>query len=129
MLPESKCRYRPKITMSKARDHTLGIIMVQQFNVKAGIAKFGDCACKSIEKELTQLHDMETYVPMGPDKMTPQQKSEALNLLMFLVEKRDGRIKSRACADGRKQHLRPAYKKKTQPPPPILQRPYLSLLL
>ena len=56
-------------------EHILGVVMVQQFSLKAGMAKFGDRATTAVTKELTQLHDMKTYVPMDPDKMTRQQKA------------------------------------------------------
>ena len=61
--------------------------MVQQFGLKAGVATFGDRAKTAVTKELTQLRDMKTYVPVDPDNMTPQQKQEVLNLLIFLTEK------------------------------------------
>ena len=109
----------PEMSDQQVTEYVLGVIMVQQFSLKAGINKFGDRAKEAVTKELTQLHDMETYVPMDPDKMTPQQKSEALNLLMFLVEKRDGRIKSHACADGSVQKRRPGYVKEDSASPTV----------
>ena len=48
--------------------------MVQQFNLNARIAKFGNRARTAVTKELTQLHDMKTYVPISPDVMTLQQR-------------------------------------------------------
>jgi hypothetical protein len=44
-----------------------------------------------------------TFAPQDSTKLTPGQKSAALESIMFLKEKRDGSIKGRACADGRKQ--------------------------
>ena len=93
--------------------------MVQQFSLKAGMAKFGNRATTAVIKELTQLQDMKTYVPMDPDKMTRQQKAEALNSLMFLVEKRDGRIKLRACTNRSAQKRRPGYKKEDSASPTV----------
>jgi hypothetical protein len=40
---------------------------------------------------------------MNPNDLTPEQKRKAIASLMFLTEKRNGDIKGRACADGRKQ--------------------------
>jgi hypothetical protein len=37
--------------------------------------------------------------------MTREQKLQALRYLVFLKEKKCGRIKARGCADGRKQRL------------------------
>ena len=61
--------------------------MVQQFSLKAGIAKFGNSAKKAVIKELTQLNKMKTYTSVGSDKMTPQQRQEAWNSLIFRTEK------------------------------------------
>ena len=46
-------------------------------------------------KELKQIHDMGTYVPLKAAGLTPEQKAKALSSLMFIVEKRDGRVKAR----------------------------------
>ena len=48
---------------------------------------------------------------MDPKDLTPEQRREALAWFMFLVEKRDGRIKARGVADGSKQRQKPGYKK------------------
>jgi hypothetical protein len=45
----------------------------------------------------------ETFAPVNEGDLTARQKKSALESLMFLKEKRDGSIKGRACADGRKQ--------------------------
>ena len=81
--------------------------MVETFSLNAGLKKFGDRGKTAVRKELTQLHDVKTYVPMDPDKMTPQQKVKAMNSLIFLTKKRDGRIKSCACADSSIQRRSP----------------------
>ena len=83
--------------------HILAVIMVQQFSLRAGIKKFGSQATESVSKELQQIHDMSTYEPMDPDKMTANQKREAMQSLLMITEKRDKRIKSRLVADGSSQ--------------------------
>jgi hypothetical protein len=45
----------------------------------------------------------DTFTPQDSKNLTAKQKREALESMMFLKEKRDGTIKGRACADGRKQ--------------------------
>ena len=52
-------------------EHVLIVIMVQQFRLKDGLAKFGDRTTTAVTKELMQLHDMKMYVPVNPDEMTP----------------------------------------------------------
>jgi hypothetical protein len=56
-----------------------------------------------VSKELKQLHMRDTFAPQDSKNRTAKQKREALESMMFLNEKRDGTIKRRACADGRKQ--------------------------
>lgn len=41
--------------------------------------------------------------PVKRKDLTREQKRKALNYLMYLKQKRCGRIKARGCADGRKQ--------------------------
>ena len=67
-----------KMSQVDVEAHILGVIMVQQFSLRAGINKFGDKATASVSKELQQIHDMGTYEPMDPDKMTAQQRAEAM---------------------------------------------------
>ncbi|KAI2512928.1 Reverse transcriptase (RNA-dependent DNA polymerase) [Fragilaria crotonensis] len=50
-----------------------------------------------------QLYDREVIRPRGKDEMTDEEREAALQYLMFLKQKRDGTVKGRGCADGRKQ--------------------------
>jgi hypothetical protein len=65
----------------------------------------------STMSELKQIHDMGTYVPLDPKKMTRKEKVEALASLVFITEKRDGRVKTRQCAVGSKQRTYEGYNK------------------
>ena len=58
-----------KISKEDVESHVLGMIMVQQFSLHAGIKQFGDEATESVSKELQQIHNMGTYEPVDPDKM------------------------------------------------------------
>jgi hypothetical protein len=60
---------------------------------------------EELKTEMSQLHYRKTIKPIFADSMTRQQKSQALRYLMFLKEKRCGRIKALEYADGRKQRL------------------------
>ncbi len=75
------------------------------------LKRFGKQSKQVVTKELKKLHDMVTYVPMDASKITHQQREEAMQLLMFLTKKQDGRIKSRAWADGSVKRRCPGYKK------------------
>ena len=54
-------------------------------------------------KEYKQLHDIITFGRVCPEDMTPKQKLYALCAITFIKEKRFGKLKGRACADGRAQ--------------------------
>ena len=83
--------------------HVLGIILATQYSVKKGIKLFGERGKESVTSELQQLHDMVTFLPVHAYDLTRKQRKEALASLMFMTEKRCGRVKSRACANGSKQ--------------------------
>ena len=38
--------------------------MIQKFSLKKGLNKFGTRGEKAVTKDLTQLHDMQTYFPL-----------------------------------------------------------------
>jgi hypothetical protein len=46
---------------------------------------------------------MSVFAPMDPTKLTKAERTAALASLIFLKQKKDGTVKARACADGRKQ--------------------------
>ena len=76
---------------------------VQTYTLNKGIKKFGDRGYEAAYKEVEQLHKRMVFEPIDVNTLTPQERKRALESLIFLVEKRDGRIKARACANGSKQ--------------------------
>jgi len=54
-------------------------------------------------EEMRQLHERVVFKPINIHELAHQEKRRALESLIFLVEKRDGRIKARACANGSTQ--------------------------
>jgi hypothetical protein len=73
-----------------------GYIMTQ-YNLKPGLRKFGERGATAAVDKLTQLHVMDTWTAMDPSKITREDKVRALLSLLFLKEKRTGKIKGRAC--------------------------------
>jgi Reverse transcriptase (RNA-dependent DNA polymerase) len=71
--------------------------------MKAGIRLFGEKGEAAVQSELSQLLERKVMEPMQVATLTYQEKKRALPYLMFLKEKRDGKIKGRGCADGRSQ--------------------------
>ena len=78
-------------------------IMLSQYGLKKGLRLFGEDGEAAVTKELQQLHDREVLEPKHPNELTKEQRVRALSYLMFLKMKRNGTIKGRGCADGRKQ--------------------------
>ena len=46
---------------------------------------------------------MHTFTPINSSDLTKKERADSIASLMFLTEKRDGKIKGHACADGIKQ--------------------------
>ena len=53
--------------------------------------------------ELHLLHDRGVLESKTAAQLSPEQRKDTLQYLMFLKQKRNGTIKGRGCADGRKQ--------------------------
>ena len=75
--------------------------LFNQMSLNAGLKAFAAKAEEAVEKEFSQLHSQDVLRPMFANALSSLEKSEALRLIMTIKEKRDGRIKGRACADGR----------------------------
>ena len=52
---------------------------------------------------MKQLHDRIVFEPMDYHQLNTLEKKRAMESLIFLVEKRDGTIKDRTCANGSTQ--------------------------
>jgi hypothetical protein len=70
-------------------------------SVKAGLTKRGDKARKAVLDEQLMFLQLKVFAFMP--NPTKKQMKKALRVHCFLTEKRDGRIKARAVADGRSQ--------------------------
>ena len=76
---------------------------VQTYSLKAGLKKFGETGKESTLKEMKQLDDREVYYPVDVNDLTDQERARAMESLLFLVEKRDGKVKARFVANGSSQ--------------------------
>ena len=86
-----------------AEAEILAQAFVQTYNLTRGIQKFGDKGRQAAIDEMRQLHDRECFIPIDINKLDEKARRTAMESLIFLVEKRDGRIKARNVADGSKQ--------------------------
>ena len=69
-----------------------------------------------MESELKQIHDMEGFQPKHWYELTKEERAWALKYLMYIKEKRDGKLKGRGCADGRPQRASHPSVKRCHPP-------------
>jgi hypothetical protein len=81
----------------------LEAIALTQCNLKRGLTEFGNDGLVALGEEMEQMHTRKVSEPVHEDDLTKEQKRPSLRHPMFLTKKRCGRIKARACADGRKQ--------------------------
>ncbi len=77
--------------------------LMTQYNLKPGLQKFGAKGELAAVSELMQLHVMDTWTVIDPVKLTREEQSKALFLLLYLKEKRCGKIKGRVCINGAPQ--------------------------
>jgi hypothetical protein len=52
---------------------------------------------------MKQLHDRVIFIPILIEELMHVEKRQAMESLIFLIEKKDGRIKARTCANGSTQ--------------------------
>lgn len=87
----------------------------KQYGLTAGLKRFGKRGEEALMKELRQFHVLQCFTPVDPATLTKTQRTNALASLLFLTEKRNGDIKARGCADGRKQREHIAKEESTSP--------------
>ena len=78
-------------------------IMLAQYSLKVGLKKFKEKGVTATYSEIKQLHNMETFFPRHRRLLTREERVRVLSSLIFLKEKRDGRIKGRTCVNGAPQ--------------------------
>lgn len=103
-------------------------IALTTMSVRVGIKKHGQAALRSLFEELKQLHDKGVFEIMDQDNLTEEQIKSILRTLMFMKEKRDGRLKSRLCVDGSTQN---PFNSSVDPSSPtvLVESIFLSLII
>jgi hypothetical protein len=100
------------------------LFVTEQMSLRKGLKVFGKPGADAVVKELHQLDLRKTIEPILHKDLTRKQKREALRYLMYLKEKRCGRIKARGCADGHPQRV---YKTKEETSSPTVSTESLFL--
>lgn len=68
-------------------------LVMTQYNVEKGLELWGDRSVEAIDIELRQLHDRKVREPQFKHNLPPEVRRLALCYLMFLKEKRTGKMK------------------------------------
>ena len=100
------------------------IFQTEQMSLKKGLKAFGKSGADAVVEELRQLDYMQVIKPKHRADLSADDRHKALNYLMYLKQKRCGRIKARGCADGRKQRV---YKGKDETGSPTVSTEALFL--
>ena len=103
-------------------------MVMTQYNADAGVKLFKDRGVEAILIEMTQLHRRQVGEPRHRDTLTEEQRRRALHYLMFLKEKRCGKIKGRGCANGKPQR-KYIEKDDAASPTVSIEAVFLSLLI
>ena len=74
---------------------TLKHTVLTQYTLKKGLQVFGPKGTEAVFAEMKQLHDRNVCEPVHAKSLSCEQKNKALGYLMFLKQKRCGRIKGR----------------------------------
>ena len=105
--------------MSKIQQGTSAVegLLLTQYPVAKGLKVFGQPGADAVKSELQQLIQMDVIQPVKRSMLTNKEIDDSLAYLMFLKQKRTGKIKGRGCADGCKQRV---YKTKEQTSAPTV---------
>jgi hypothetical protein len=103
-------------------------VALTQYSVKKGLKVFGEAGAEAVVKEMKQLHQLNVIEPKAASMLTRAEKKASLEYLMFLKQKRCGRIKGRGCADGRKQRVYMS-KEETSSPTVTTEGLFLSCII
>jgi hypothetical protein len=80
-----------------------GSSFVTTYSLQKGLQQFGDRAKQATLQEMQQLHVRKCFQPIHKKTLSNTERSRALESIIFLVEKLDGNVKARHCANGSTQ--------------------------
>jgi hypothetical protein len=71
-----------------------------QYQMEAGIKRFGERGEIAVTKELDQFNKNKVFEPKHAYDLSEEDRKKALSSLIFFKEKKNGTIKARSCANG-----------------------------
>ena len=96
VIAKTMCRFNDICLNGPQKSHSFA----ETFSLKARLKKFGEQGYKAASNEMKQLHERAAFEPIKIENLTQKERCKAMESLMFLVEKHDGRVKARTCANG-----------------------------
>ena len=82
------------------RKSNVGVQNVATHTLNQAMKKWGESASDAALKEMKQLLGRKCFVPTHADAISDDERKRAMQSLLFLVEKHDGTMKARHCANG-----------------------------
>ena len=77
----------------------------KQISIQEGVRKYGLEGKELVLREIKNKMDNDCFGETKYEKLTQEQKDRALPILMFVVSKRNGEIKTRGVANGSVQRV------------------------
>jgi hypothetical protein len=84
--------------------NTMNHQFAQTYSLTKSIKTFGKKRCQAAHKEMKQLHNCIVFKPIKVEELNAVKQRQAMESLIFITKKKDGRIKARACTNGSTQH-------------------------
>ena len=102
----------------------------EQMSIQRGIQKYGDKGKNSAMKKIKNLTAKnDCFGKINYDSITQRMKNKALPLLMFMVMKRNGELKSRGCTNGSYQRVHTEKSEVSSPIPDFYTFKYICAII
>ena len=101
----------------------------KQLSVQRGLKEYKEAGKDSAMKEILNLTKNKCFGELNYDELTQDQKDKALPILMFMVLKRNGALKSRAVANGSVQRLYTDKEDVSSPTPDFYAFKYVAAVI
>ena len=88
---------------SYEHDAEVAYAFLQHLSLRSALKQWGTNAKDAGVKKVSQLHWRDTFVPKRYSDLTDEEKKKVLESHMFVVNKRDGKMKARKVAGGNTQ--------------------------
>jgi len=98
-----------------------------QMSARKGIKLLGESAIEALAKEYSQLSDLKVFKPRYVHELSIEEKQAALNAIDLIKLKRNGTVKGRTVADGRKQ--RPYFEKHETSSPALSNEAFIATIV